>query len=1050
MYSLGEMKSHYQWILVNILILTCFLLIFDSVYSAGVISLTSLGMEYSENFNALTISGTSSIVPNGWDFSEALANANTTYTAGTGSSSTGDTWSFGSTGSSERAFGGLQSASLRTTIGTQFVNNTGSTINYLRIQYTGEQWRLGATGRQDRLDFQYSTNATSLTTGTWTDVNALDFSTPNTDAPTGVKDGTLPANRTQISAIVGGLNIPNGTTFWIRWNDLDIAGAEDGLAIDDFTLIPESTPVVMSVLRADPSPTNSQTVDFSVTFNKPVTGVNAADFSIFSTGISGASVTGLSGSGANYSVTVDTGTGSGTLRLDLLDDDSIIDAQSVPLGGSGTGNGAYSAGEEYTIDRQPPAVQSVTLVNLNPTNQPIVTFNVLFTKNVNGVDIGDFTLFSSGLSGTSIISVTGSNDTYLIQVGTGTGSGTLRLDAIDDDSILDGLGNPLGGPGNDNGNFSSGESYEIDRSASTTDSGIIVNEVTNGSSGNKEWVEFVVIGENPIDLSSWIVDDNNGDFDIFATEKGIAAGHLRFNPDIPACNSGISLSSAPVGARIVIYNSADVEGDLATLPNDPCDEDADGVYYLPVGPVHNTSVLQQCADYPRLPDRMGYTGCTYTAPAVTWNSMLLANTGDAIQARKPNTIFFHGFAYGNLTVPPAPIFPNGSNSFSISTASGTQSAYQFHCGNYFSNTTGQFTRISANSALPGSANSINNAVFIRSLQLGTINLNDPGDIENCRIEPEVVLSFSQNQVRAGEHVILNISIANRYKNLDSFPLNLLGIETTLNLPDGLTLVTAVPDSNSCGGSINAVAGGSTIGLSGITLNGQDGPLPTTCNISFIVTASAAGDFSVDMFAGSLRSEAVGVSGGSNLLPTSTQLSVVDPVRPAALPQTGFAPGQITRIPDQPLNKSYNLSAGLLIEIQKLGVKIPIVGVPITEQGWDVTWLNRNAGWLNSTAFPTWAGNSVVTAHVWDALNQPGPFAELDTLSWGDQIYIYINNERYTFEVREQIIVNENDLELMFRHEEHPWLTLLTCKDYDESSKTYASRLMVRAVMVANP
>ena len=45
-------------------------------------------------------------------------------------------------------------------------------ITSLAISYTGEQWRLGQvdTGRAaDRLDFQLSTNATSLTTGTWTD-----------------------------------------------------------------------------------------------------------------------------------------------------------------------------------------------------------------------------------------------------------------------------------------------------------------------------------------------------------------------------------------------------------------------------------------------------------------------------------------------------------------------------------------------------------------------------------------------------------------------------------------------------------------------------------------------------------------------------------------------------------------------------------------------------------------------------------------------------------------------------------------------------------------
>jgi LPXTG-site transpeptidase (sortase) family protein len=1041
------MRRHYRLLVVSLLIPLFILLTFNAVYSAGDVSLTSLGVPYTENLNTLAISGTSSSVPIGWDFSEALANANITYTAGTGSSTTGDTYSFGSASSSERAFGGLQSGSLRTTIGTQFVNNTGSTINYLRIQYTGELWRLGATGRQDRLDFQYSTNATSLTTGTWTDVNALDFSTPNTTAPTGARDGNLPANRTQINATVGGLSIPNGDRFWIRWTDLDIAGAEDGLAIDDFSLIPESNPAVVSILRVNPSPTNSQSVIYSVTFNKTVTGVDSADFSVFSSGLSGAAVTSVNGSGLNYSVAVDTGSGSGSLRLDLLDDDSIIDAQSVPLGGSGTGNGAYSAGEEYTIDRQPPAVQTVTRVNSNPTNQPVVSFNIVFSKTVTGVDTGDFSIFATGISGASAVGISGSGMNYTLMVNTGTGSGTLRLDVIDNDSIIDGLGNPLGGPGNDNGSFSAGESYDIDRSASSTDAGIIINEISNGSTGIREWIEMVVVGENPVDLSGWILDDNNGDFDSFAVGKGIASGHLRFNPIIPVCGSGVPLSSAPVGSRIVIYNSADAEGALSTIPNDPCDTDADGVYYLPVGPTHNTVVLQQCADFPRHPDRMGYIGCAYTSPALTWNGMLLANTGDAIQARKPNSIFYHGFAYGNLTVPSAPIFPNGANSFNVNTASGTQSAYQFHCGDYFSNNASQFARITASSALPGRANSMNNAVFIRSLQQGTFNINAPADIENCRIEPEVLLSFSQNQIRAGEPVGLNISLANRYNTMDGYTLDLLGVESTVTLPAGMTLVSAVPDSNSCGGSINAVAGGTSIGLSGITLNGQVEPLPSTCNITFNVTANAAGEYRVDLDAGSVLSAALGVSGGANLLPVSANLTVVDPDRPNVLPQTGFTPGRISQIPVQPVEKAYSTDTGLFIEIPKLNVKIPIVGVPLSEEGWDVTWLGRNAGWLESTVFPTWAGNSVVTAHVWDALNQAGPFANLDDLTWGDQIHIFFDGIRYTYEVREQVMVKEDEMDLVFKHEEHPWLTLLTCKNYSEKDKVYTDRMVIRAVMV---
>lgn len=215
--------------------------------AADTISLAVPGVAYTQNFDTLANSGTSSTTPNGWYFSESGTNANNTYTAGTGSSATGDTYSFGLSSSAERAFGGLQSGSLIPTIGASFTNNTGVTITALRIEYIGEQWRLGATGRVDRLDFQLSTDATSLTTGIWVDYDNLDFIAPVTSGAVGARDGNDSANRTTISYTIGGLNIANGATFWIRWTDYNAAGSDDGLAIDDFSLTPNPAGVYLSI-----------------------------------------------------------------------------------------------------------------------------------------------------------------------------------------------------------------------------------------------------------------------------------------------------------------------------------------------------------------------------------------------------------------------------------------------------------------------------------------------------------------------------------------------------------------------------------------------------------------------------------------------------------------------------------------------------------------------------------------------------------------------------------------------------------------------------------
>jgi hypothetical protein len=81
-----------------------------------------------------------------------------------------------------------------------------------------------------------------------------------------------------------------------------------------------------------------------------VTGVDAADFAAAIEGnLSGAQITNVSGTGTTYTVTVGNYTGAGTIRLDVLDDDSIINAGSVPLGCAGAGNGDFAAGDAYTI-----------------------------------------------------------------------------------------------------------------------------------------------------------------------------------------------------------------------------------------------------------------------------------------------------------------------------------------------------------------------------------------------------------------------------------------------------------------------------------------------------------------------------------------------------------------------------------------------------------------------------------------------------------------------------------------------------------------------------
>ncbi len=168
---------------------------------------------------------------------------------------------------------------------------------------------------------------------------------------------------------------------------------------------------------------------------------------------------------------------------------------------------------------------------------------------------------------------------------------------------------------------------------------------------------------------------------------------------------------------------------------------------------------------------------------------------------------------------------------------------------------------------------------------------------------------------------------------------------------------------------------------------------------------------------------------------------------SALPETGFRHGEVTQLPNQPAAKAYENTA-MTLEIPKLGVNTVIVGVPQSDASWDVTWLGNSAGYLAGSAFPTWAGNTVITGHVWDAYNQPGAFAEIKSLKYGDQVQIQAWGQTYTYEVRESKLVTKKNVNAAFQAEEYDWVTLVTCEFYNPFSGDYLFRRAVRAVLIS--
>ncbi len=204
---------------------------------------------YTQNFDTLATSGTSKALPAGWKLDErgsSTAGSDDAYA--TSNANTGTAYAFGT--GSERALGSVTSGTATPILfGAFFTNALGGAIQSFTLDYFGEQWRLG-TASSDRLSFEYSLNATTLSNGTWAAFNALDFASIRNGTGSGSSssalDGNAAANRAHVSATIGNLLVADGGGFAIRWTDRDAGGSDHGLAIDDLTLtatlVPSAVP----------------------------------------------------------------------------------------------------------------------------------------------------------------------------------------------------------------------------------------------------------------------------------------------------------------------------------------------------------------------------------------------------------------------------------------------------------------------------------------------------------------------------------------------------------------------------------------------------------------------------------------------------------------------------------------------------------------------------------------------------------------------------------------------------------------------------------------
>jgi hypothetical protein len=211
-------------------------------------------------------------------------------------------------------------------------------------------------------------------------------------------------------------------------------------------LVMSAPPTVLSINRTATPITSASTVGYTIKFSEAVTGVAASDFKVITDGTAAFTApVSVSGTSDTYTVNVNGVHGNGNLTLELVDNDTIIDSASNPLGGTGAGNGSF-IGQSYSILQAFPAVQSI-----NRTSPPgttagdgSVTYTVTFSKAVTGVDPTDFQVVTTGgVAASNPVTVSGSGAVYMVTINGITGTGTLGLNLVDDGTIRDLAGNPL-------------------------------------------------------------------------------------------------------------------------------------------------------------------------------------------------------------------------------------------------------------------------------------------------------------------------------------------------------------------------------------------------------------------------------------------------------------------------------------------------------------------------------------------------------------------------------------------------------------------------------
>jgi hypothetical protein len=248
--------------------------------------------------------------------------------------------------------------------------------------------------------------------------------------------------------------------------------------------------------------TNAASVQYTATFAASVSNLSASNFSLTTSGVSGAAVASVSGSGTNWTVTVSTGSGDGTLQLSMNNATGVSPSVS---------NAPFS-GDTYTIDKTPPTALSLSATDPTLSNQTELDYQITFSEPVTGVVPGDFTAVTTGGVTAGAISETPISSTvYNVSIVNVSGNGTLEINLNSSGTgIQDLAGNAITGGIN-------GDTYTVDQTPPAV-TAITATTPSNATPTNATSLTYTITFSEPV------TGVNAGSFTL--TQTGTASGSL--------------------------------------------------------------------------------------------------------------------------------------------------------------------------------------------------------------------------------------------------------------------------------------------------------------------------------------------------------------------------------------------------------------------------------------------------------------------------------------------------------------------------------------------